>query len=82
MKKTKVVYKKISHRVKGRRLSGYIEEGGSTIFIEERDNQRVQLGTLIHERLHQLLPDASETEILRLERALARLVWDQGYRRG
>lgn len=35
---------------------------------------------LIHEALHLIFPEKSETEILRAEKILGNIMWKQGYR--
>ena len=51
------------------------------IKVEERRNQKVKLGVIIHEGLHLLDPTWSEAKILKYERYLAHLVWKFGYRK-
>lgn len=59
--------------------------GTSTIYIDPRTTthggNKAYLGTLIHEALHLLNPDYSETEVIRQEAAIAQLLWKEGYRR-
>ncbi len=55
--------------------------GKSLIEIDPRQGSKDYLDTLIHEALHTIYPDMSETEVHKTTGRLARLIWRQGYRR-
>ncbi len=55
--------------------------GKSLIEIDPRPGSKDYLDTLIHEALHTIYPDMSETEVHKTTGRLARLIWRQGYRR-
>jgi|TARA_B110001454_G_C12445582_1_gene319804 hypothetical protein len=59
----------------------YYGENKNLIEVDPRQNSQEYLDTLIHEALHCIFPDMSETEIVKHSSRLARLVWRQGYRR-
>ena len=75
---------KVKHRKLGReRADGqvFISVKISDIEIEERLKDKPQMGAYIHEALHTALPLSSEQEILRIEKVLCDIMWDQGYRK-
>jgi hypothetical protein len=51
------------------------------IEVDPRQCPKDYLDTLIHEALHELLPNKSEKIILRLASSLANLLWRLGYRK-
>ena len=51
------------------------------IEIEPRQYPKDYLDTLIHEALHEILPNKSEKFILRAASSIAHLLWRLGYRR-
>ena len=51
------------------------------IEIDPRQTSKDYLDTLIHESMHIIFPDMSETEVVKHSSRLARLIWRQGYRR-
>lgn len=51
------------------------------IKIRKNSNSKSYLDTLIHELLHCILPDASETKIKQITRILVKEIWAQKYRR-
>lgn len=73
-KPLKVIYKNLKqydkpdHEVRGLHNEGIIH-------VDTRGNNRVQLGSLIHEALHERFPDWSETKVLEVERFLAGVIW-------
>ena len=75
---TKVIHKKLGRH----KAWGLVDEKrpNSKILIDPRQRPKAYMGTLIHERLHLLFPDFSETKILRLEREIAKLLWENNYR--
>ena len=74
----------VKFRVIKRKLDGCVgladtEDG--TITIDPRQSKREYLSTLCHEWLHLAIPSASERNIIKLEKSLAKLIWDRGYRK-
>lgn len=53
----------------------------SKIEIDPRQTPRSYLGTLLHEKIHLLHPEWSETKVIKEERALLKLLWDNNYRK-
>lgn len=53
----------------------------SKIFIDPRQKPKTFLKTLIHEKLHLLHPDWSESRILKEENELGNFIWANGYRK-
>jgi len=51
------------------------------IEVDPRQKPRDYLGTVIHEALHQVFPEKSESEVARGASTLTRLIWGIGYRR-
>jgi len=51
------------------------------IEVDPRQTPRDYLGTVIHEALHQVFPEKSESEVARGASTLTRLLWGIGYRR-
>lgn len=73
-------------RIKERKLGrerawGLAYKSDGLIEIDPRMVARRYLDTLIHEMLHILFPDASETKVNRAARAIAIAAWEKGYRR-
>jgi hypothetical protein len=52
-----------------------------TIYIDPTLGGRQHLETVIHEAVHAVFPTATEPEVERKSRDIARLVWGLGYRR-
>lgn len=81
-KKIKIVYTKLgryggrTHTVHGRTF-----KVDRIVYIEERLKDYSQLHTMIHEIFHVQNPEWSETMVTRKARELARLLWEQGYRK-
>lgn len=63
------------------RLWGQCDYGARTIYVEPRAQDELVLGTLVHEAAHAELPELSEEAIERLEEAIGKLLWSQGYRK-
>jgi len=53
----------------------------SHILIDPRQKPKSYLGTLIHEKLHLMFPDWSESKVKKAEKELAGLLWANGYRK-
>ena len=51
------------------------------ITIDPRQSKKEYLSTLVHEWLHLAIPSANERNIIKLEKSLARLIWNNGYRK-
>lgn len=51
------------------------------IEVDPRQKPRDYLGTVIHEALHQVFPEKSESDVARGASTLTRLIWGIGYRR-
>lgn len=75
---TKVIHKKLG-REKAVGMTNELNPK-SKIFIDPRQRPKSYLGTLIHEKLHLLFPEFSETKILKLEKELRDLLWENHYR--
>jgi hypothetical protein len=77
--KNKVVEKKLGQM----RALGYVDETNpkSKVFIDPRQRPKTYMGTLIHEKLHLLFPEWSETKVLRIEKEIRDFLWENGYRK-
>jgi hypothetical protein len=51
------------------------------IEVDPRQTPRDYLGTVIHEALHQVFPEKSESDVARGASTITRLLWGIGYRR-
>jgi hypothetical protein len=49
--------------------------------IDPRQGARAWLNTLIHELLHQILPEADENQVFRCANILSKHLWEQGFRK-
>lgn len=77
---SKVVEKKLGrHKAYG--MVNNVDNPKSRILIDPRQRPKSYLGTLIHEKLHLLFPDWSETKIKKAEKDLANFLWANGYRK-
>lgn len=77
---SKVVEKKLGrHGALGMVNNVYNPKG--QILIDPRQRPKSYLGTLIHEKLHLMFPDWSETKIKKAEKELAGFLWHNGYRK-
>ena len=77
---SKVIEKKLGRH----KAYGLVNEPGmpkGKIFIDPRQRPKSYLGTLIHEKLHVMFPDWSETKVRKAEKELADLLWQNGYRK-
>lgn len=72
-----IIYKKLGRE----KVYGLADDGANTIEIDSRLKGRHHLEILIHESLHILFPDKSETAVTRSARRLANILWRQHYRR-
>ena len=62
-------------------IFGQAPLGTKLVEIDPRQKSRSYLNTLIHETLHKLYPDMSETRVGRDACTLTRVVWEARYRR-
>ena len=82
MSKIKVVYKKLGrHKVKKGDCVGLAHVDKNLIEIEERLLAKDKFKTLIHELCHMAFPEYSETKILKAERIIGNILWNEGYRK-
>jgi len=77
---SKVVEKKLG-REKAYGMVHDTSNPKSHILIDPRQKPKSYLGTLIHEKLHLMFPDWSETKVKKAEKELATLLWANGYRK-
>ena len=71
---------KIEQKKLGReKLDGYTFK--EKIVLDSRLKPRKHFEIIIHEMLHNIYPDMSETKIKTSSRKLARFLWKYGYRR-
>lgn len=75
----KVVIKKLGQK----KAVGWTNEFNpkSRIEIDPRQRPKAFMGTLIHEKLHLLFPEWSESKVLYIEKELANLLWRNNYRK-
>jgi hypothetical protein len=74
---SKVIEKKLGRE----KAYGMVFPPSSKIYIDPRQTPKSYLGTLIHEKLHVMFPDWSETRVRKAEKELANLLWKSGYRK-
>lgn len=72
----KVVYRKLGKE----RAWGQAHTDSNTIEIDPRLKGRKKMEILIHEALHILNPEMSETRVLDQGRRIANLLWKQHFR--
>lgn len=77
MKKSKVIVRKLGRQ----KAFGMADDKKQIILIDPRQRSKAYLGTLIHEKLHLLFPDWSETKVAKTERELKNFLWENGYRK-
>jgi hypothetical protein len=68
-------------KVEGHNVYGFALMGKNEIYIDSRLKGRKHMDTLIHEKLHLLFPEWSETRVIQTSRALTAVLWSQSYRR-
>ena len=56
-------------------------KGHGIVAVDPRQTPKCRLDTIIHEFLHHVLPNGSETRVTRLAGQLTSLLWQDGYRR-
>ena len=75
---------KIVHRPLGREAAYaqvYKEDDNYIIEIDDRQTEKELLGSYCHELFHGMLPDLSESDILKMEKTIGNYLWSLGYRR-
>lgn len=72
----KVVYKKLGRH----KAFGITYSDEKVIYVDPRTKGKKRLEILLHEGLHQLLPQAEEEEVIRLSVALTKLLWAEKFR--
>jgi hypothetical protein len=73
---------KVTHRKLGQdRVHGWAHLGLNHIELDSRLKGRRHLLYLVHEMLHLLNPDWSESKVVKQSRELTKLLWEQNYRR-
>lgn len=71
---------KIEEKKLGReRMHGYTFK--DTIVLDPRLKPRKHFEIIIHEMLHQLYPEMSETNVKKSSKKLARFLWEYGFRK-
>lgn len=77
---TRVIEKKLGrHKAVG--MVANVYNPRSAVLIDHRQKPKSYLGTLIHEKIHLMFPDWSETKVRKFERELCNYLWDNGYRK-
>ena len=76
-KPVKVVWRKLGRE----RAWGQATIGEDLIEIGPRLGAKRQLEVLCHEQVHLIFPNASEPEVDKAGKALAKMLWAQNYRR-
>ena len=81
-KKTKIVEMKLGrHSIQGRSVYGFALLDSNKILIDPRQRGRAYMDTIIHEKLHLLFPEWSETKVIKTSKELTTLLWNHAYRR-
>lgn len=76
-KSSKVVYRKLGkERARGRALIGE-----NIMEIDDRLRKKELMEILIHEKLHLLNPEWSETKVIRQSKSICTMLWEQNFRR-
>ena len=76
-KRIKIVERKLGRE----KAFGQSWQNDSFIEIDPRQKSRQYLNTLIHEILHVLYPEDSETKVIENSRILSKYIWEKNYRR-
>ena len=76
-KKIKVIERKLRRE----RAVGQFTFGDEIIEIDPRQRPRSYLNTLLHELLHAVAPDRSESWVCRGAGRMTEVLWRMGYRR-
>ncbi|MEI6190525.1 MAG: hypothetical protein WCP61_08905 [Chitinophagia bacterium] len=79
---SKIYIKKAGrYRINGQQFIGSSDSNTNEIIIDPRQNGKEFLQTAIHEKLHLIHPEYSETKIRIEARKLGHLIWSLGYRK-
>lgn len=64
-------------------IAGLVENGGldPQLKVDPRSKGKLRLETILHEALHHLNPDWSESRVLRAGKRLAGILWKDRWRR-
>ena len=73
---TKVIVRKLGRS----KALGLADADNNTIEIDPRQQPKQYLDTLIHEGLHIMFPDLSETQVKKKTKILRDIIWDHQYR--
>jgi hypothetical protein len=57
------------------------DDGKPEVIIDPRQDSRERMDTVIHEGLHHICPDWSESKITKAAKKLAALLWNDRFRR-
>lgn len=68
-------------RVEGQSVYGFAIINKNKILIDSRLKGKIYMDTLIHEKLHLLYPEWSETQVLKTAQQLSTMLWHHSYRR-
>ena len=72
---------KVTHLKLGKHKAwGLADAGNKTVEIDERLTGYRHLLILIHEHIHIIHPDWSESKVIKYARKYARFIWDNNYR--
>jgi hypothetical protein len=74
-------YKVVEKRLGREGAWGFSYKGENLIELEKTLKGKRRFKVLIHEALHQVFPDATESQILKGEKIIGNILWDQNYRR-
>ena len=73
---------KVKHRKLGKEKAwGLAHSAFNLIELDVKLKGRRHLLYLIHEALHIIHPDWSETKVIKISREMTKLIWAQNYRR-
>lgn len=59
---------------------GYADDNKNEVHIDPRQKARRMLRTHVHELMHKMYPDWSESKVDRDSKMIAFFLWEQGYR--
>ena len=77
MRQPRIVERKLGRE----RAWGQYESGRAVLEIDPRMRSNKRLEIVLHEALHHQHPDMSETAVSKTARVLARVLWQDRYRR-
>lgn len=76
-KKIKIVERKLGRE----KALGQYWQGEGLIEIDPRQAPKEILSVIVHELLHVAMENATEDEVLRIEKIMAEALWNAGYRK-